>query len=197
MAKSNPQTDPSQADIREAYKIARAQMTFEEIQRASEKIVAKLFSSDVFSGANTIAVYIPTRSEVSTWQIIQRAWQLKMRVFAPVMQKTFTLRFRQFDDESELLKNETGLREPVDGDIVQAASLDLVLVPLVAFDPRKNRIGMGGGYYDRTFSFLRQSDVTIKPVLAGLAFDRQRVEEIAPNPWDIPLSCIFTESQEL
>ena len=89
------------------------------------------------------------------------------------------------------------MREPINGQSVQPDALDLVLTPLVAFDAQKNRIGMGGGYYDRTFSFLEQKPDAIKPVLAGLAFERQRVEKIPSNPWDIPLLHVFTESTEV
>ena len=197
MADSRHPNDRSQSDIRTACKKIRAQIPFEERQLASQKIADKIISSDLFLRATVIAVYIPTESEVDTWPIIKRAWQLKKRTFAPITQKTFTLSFRRFDNENELFTSKMGLREPINGQSVQPDALDLVLTPLVAFDAQKNRIGMGGGYYDRTFSFLEQKPDAIKPVLAGLAFERQRVEKIPPNPWDIPLLHVFTESTEV
>lgn len=197
MADSKHANDRSQSDIRTACKKIRAQIPFEERQLASQTIADKIISSDLFLHATDIAVYIPTESEVDTWPIIKRAWQMKKRTFAPIAQKTFTLSFRRFDNENELLTSKMGLREPINGQSVQPDALDLVLTPLVAFDAQKNRIGMGGGYYDRTFSFLEQKPDAIKPVLAGLAFERQRVEKIPSNPWDIPLLHVFTESTEV
>jgi 5-formyltetrahydrofolate cyclo-ligase len=83
---------------------------------------------------------------------------------------------------------------PDKGDVIAAHKLDLVLLPLVAFDDNRQRIGMGGGYYDRTFSFLRGRRQLLKPKLVGLAFACQKVPEIVASPWDIRLYCIITES---
>jgi len=196
MADSKRPDDRSQSDIRTACKNFRAQIPFEEQQLASQKIADKVISSDLFLRAIDIAVYIPMESEVDTWPIIKRAWQMKKRIFAPITRKTFTLSFRRLDNENELLTSKMGLREPINGQPIQPDALDLVLTPLVAFDAQKNRIGMGGGYYDRTFAFLKQKPDAVKPVLAGLAFEGQRVEKIPSNPWDIRLLHVFTESTE-
>jgi 5-formyltetrahydrofolate cyclo-ligase len=197
MVDTGSQADRSQAVIRAVCKNERARLAPGKRRQASRKIADKILSSSLFLNAKNIAVYIPMKSEVDTWPIIKRAWQLKKRVFAPIMQENFTLRFHQFDDESELFTNKMGFREPVDGRFIAANTLDLVFAPLVAFDSQKNRIGMGGGYYDRTFAFLGQNQPSTNPVLAGLAFECQRVEQIVANPWDIRLFSIFTESSEL
>jgi len=106
------------------------------------------------------------------------------------------MQFRQFDDESELFTNSFGLREPGHGRPARTDEFELVVVPLVAFDSHRNRIGMGGGYYDRAFSFLADNTEITKPALIGLGFDCQKVEVIRPNPWDIRLSQVFTETAE-
>ena len=64
--------------------------------------------------------------------------------------------------------------------------MDLVIVPLVAFDHNGNRIGMGGGYYDREFNYLKKEDSPSKPVLIGFAFDCQRFKKIEQDSWDVP-----------
>jgi len=196
MVDSTSPADPAQSAIRTACKNERARLAPDERRHASDKIAGKILSSTLFSSAKNIAVYVPMKSEVDTWPIIKRAWQLKKRIFAPIMQENYTLRFNQFDDESELSTNKMGLREPVNGQYLATDALDLVLVPLVAFDSQKNRIGMGGGYYDRTFAFLEKNRRGVKPILSGLAFECQRVEQIVPNPWDIRLFTIFTEFGE-
>jgi 5-formyltetrahydrofolate cyclo-ligase len=196
MVDSSSQADRSQSVIRTACKNERARLAPGKRRQASDKIACEILSSSLFLSAKNIAVYIPMKLEVDTWPIIKRAWQLEKRIFAPIMQENCTLRFHQFDDESELSTNKMGFSEPIDGRFIAADALDLVFTPLVAFDSQKNRIGMGGGYYDRTFAFLGQNQRSTKPVLAGLAFECQHVEQIAPNPWDIRLSSIFTESGE-
>ena len=70
--------------------------------------------------------------------------------------------------------------------------LDVVITPLVAFDEYGHRIGMGGGYFDRTFSFLGNRQSWFHPKLVGLAFACQKVEKIQPNPWDIRLFCTIS-----
>lgn len=160
----------------------------------SAKIATKIVNSDLFSEAKNIAVFVPMKTEVDTWPLIKCAWQQKKRTFAPITQKNSSLRFHEFTDESDLSTTKMGLREPVGDDYIQADELDLVLVPLVAFDPQNNRIGMGGGYYDRTFSFLKQNSGDSSPKLVGIAFECQRVERITPNPWDIRLLSVFTEA---
>ena len=193
MVSSQTSSERSQSTIRTACKKDRARISPQERQQASEEIAKKIVSSELFSTAANIAIYIPMKSEVDTWTLIERAWQLKKRIFAPITQKTSTLQFRQFDADSKFSTDNLGLSEPVAGDFIAAEKLDLVFTPVVAFDSQNNRIGMGGGYYDRTFSFLKKNSDIDKPVLVGIAFERQRVEKIAPNPWDIRLFSIFTE----
>jgi len=73
------------------------------------------------------------------------------------------------------------------------AALDIALVPLVAFDDYGRRLGMGGGYYDRTFAYLRHREHWRRPKLIGVAFEFQRVAELPAQPWDVPLDGIITE----
>ena len=112
----------------------------------------------------------------------------------PIVEKNRTLQFCELGPNSELTINRFGLHEPAGGRPIDAKRLDVVITPLVAFDDKCNRIGMGGGYYDRAFSFLRSRSLFRKPKLIGLAFDCQRVEHIPASPWDIPLFRIITES---
>ena len=72
-------------------------------------------------------------------------------------------------------------------------SLDVVLMPLVAFDESGNRLGMGGGFYDQTFSYKSRSGNVSKPFLIGVAYEFQRVDSLPTNWWDISLDGIVTE----
>jgi 5-formyltetrahydrofolate cyclo-ligase len=84
--------------------------------------------------------------------------------------------------------------EPGDaGDTIDARWLDLVLMPLVGFDADGNRLGMGAGFYDRKFAFLRHRRAWRRPLLLGIAFDAQRVERFDAALHDVPLWGVVTE----
>jgi 5-formyltetrahydrofolate cyclo-ligase len=148
----------------------------------------------VFSRSRNIACYLSIGNEVDTTPIILRAWRANKRIFAPIAGRHGQLTFREIRPDSKFTSGAFGIPEPVDGTILAARSLDLVITPVVAFDDKHNRIGMGGGYYDRTFSFLRGRTRYLRPKLVGLAFDCQKIEEITPNPWDIRVFRMVTES---
>jgi 5-formyltetrahydrofolate cyclo-ligase len=76
---------------------------------------------------------------------------------------------------------------------VRAQELDLILMPLVGFDDRGNRLGMGGGFYDRSLEFLRHRQHWRKPHLLGIAYDFQRVNGLTADPWDVPLQGVITD----
>ncbi len=118
---------------------------------------------------------------------------MKKRIFAPVIEKTFKMRFREINAATTLRTNNFGLIEPKNGSFAHPRALDVVIAPVVAFDSRNNRVGMGGGYFDRTFSFLRHRKMYFHPKLIGVAFDCQKVDEIPRNPWDIRLFSVVTE----
>lgn len=118
---------------------------------------------------------------------------MKKHVFAPIVKKNNVLQFQELQAKSILRRNNYGLFEPCDGPLINANGLDVVITPLVAFDHLNNRIGMGGGYFDRTFAFLKDRQSYFHPKLIGVAFACQKTEKIAPNPWDIGLFSIISE----
>jgi 5-formyltetrahydrofolate cyclo-ligase len=134
------------------------------------------------------------QDEVDTWLLIERAWRMKKRVFAPVVEKNFAMKFCEVTAKSTLVANRYGLPEARDGATIEPRALDVVVTPVVAFDADGNRIGMGGGYFDRTFFFLKNRQHLFHPKLIGLAFACQRVEKIAANPWDIRVFRVIDET---
>lgn len=189
-------TDPAtlKATIRAHAKRDRAKLTDEDRDFASLMIFENAVREHYFQRANLIASYLPAADEVDTWPLIERAWRMKKRIFAPVVEKNRSLEFREIRPDSELQTNRFGLFEPSRGRSIPARRLDLVFTPVVAFDNRCNRVGMGGGFFDRTFSFQATRAAFAKPKLVGLAFDCQRVEQIPASPWDIRLFQIISES---
>jgi 5-formyltetrahydrofolate cyclo-ligase len=169
-------------------------MSAENRASASRKICKTVTCSREFRAAKLIACYLSMPDEVDTRIIIERAWCANKRIFAPITRKTGEMFFREIRAETPLSSNKMGLWEPVSGEIISPRALQLVITPTVAFDNSNHRIGMGGGYYDRCFSFLRNRNRWIKPKLLGIAFRCQKVEKISPNIWDIRLYRTIDES---
>lgn len=105
--------------------------------------------------------------------------------------------FADYRPGEPLKKNVYGIPEPRmrNRRLRPPFALDLLLVPLVGFDSKCNRVGMGGGYYDRTLAYLRQRAHWRRPHLAGIAHECQRVEALESNPWDVPLDLVVTEER--
>lgn len=185
---------PDQIRLRREMRAARTAMTSFERQNASAKIVDSIVHSNWFQRAKSIACYLPMEEEVDTWLVIARAWRMKKRIFVPVVRKKSVMQFRELTSETPLFVTQYGLKEPREGKLISPQALDIVITPGVAFDIDGNRIGMGGGYYDRTFAFLRHRRHFIIPKLIGVAFACQRVGKITPNPWDIRVFSVIDET---
>ena len=180
--------------LRMDARAARRSMSSAERERASRHVADCFLNSRYFLVSDTIACYLSTWDEVDTSANIERAWSAKKRVFLPAISAHGKMTFHETLPGTAMTLNHFGLWEPVSGKVVDARDLDVVVTPLVAFDGERNRIGMGGGYFDRTFSFLRDRQHWLRPKLIGVAFSCQRVEKIPPNPWDIPVFRVFADS---
>lgn len=130
--------------------------------------------------------------------LIEIAWSRRMTCYLPVLDVLHPNRlwFTPYFPDTELLPNRFGIPEPkaVHRRRVPAWRLDMILVPLVAFDADGNRLGMGGGFYDQTLAYQHARACWTKPRLLGIAYDFQRVDRLPTDPWDIPLDGIATES---
>ena len=191
-AKTGPRS--ARIALRKRARDARAGLSVDDRARASEKIADTVVRSSWFRRSKFVACYLSMREEVDTWPLIDRAWRMKKRIFAPVVGKNSSMRFCEITAESTLVFNRYGIAEPEDGEFIAPRSLDVVITPVVAFDDECNRLGMGGGYFDRTFSFLKHRKFLFHPKLIGLAFSCQRVEKIAANPWDIRVFSVVDET---
>ena len=148
---------------------------------------------DIYRTSQHIAAYWAINGEIGLGPIIEHALDSGKNIYLPILDE-FDLRFAPYTRSTPLRVNRFKLEEPdvADSEMRAAAKLDLVLAPLVVFDADRNRIGMGGGYYDRTFEFRRTTDVR-KPALVGVAHELQRVGQLAPEPWDVRLDAVVTD----
>jgi len=150
-----------------------------------------------FLNGSRIACYLANDGEIDPEYIIQTAWRLRKQVYLPVLSPfQGKLYFAPYQAGMAMKLNRFDIWEPACRPVnwVTAWQLDLMLLPLVAFDECGNRLGMGGGFYDRTLSYLRRRQHWKAPKLLGAAHELQRIEPIAPEPWDIPLDLVVTEA---
>ena len=168
-------------------------MTTSERSAASRVICDRVLRSHEFMAARNIGCYLPTSDEVQVARIIQRAWRAQKRVLVPVTDSHGVMNFCEIGADTLQTRNDFNIWEPSSGLLVDARNLDIVITPVVAYDDENNRIGMGGGYYDRCFRFLRNRRKWLSPKLIGVAFECQKAKNIAPNSWDIPLYKVVSE----
>ncbi len=164
---------------------------------ASAGLLDQLRSIISFNSARTIAMYLVNDGEIDPARVMQWCWENAKIPTVPVVQgDSGILVFAEVTPKTRFRENRFGIREPVitQTRVVTARQLDLVLLPLVAFDQVGNRLGMGGGFYDRTFEFLANTDTT-RPELIGIAHEIQKVKQIHVEPWDIPLTTVVTDKQ--
>lgn len=126
---------------------------------------------------------------------MKRIWEAGKHCYLPVLKEGKTLKFVRYHENDNLAKNEHGIFEPV-GDLpcINTERLQLILMPLLAFDARGRRLGTGGGYYDRTLAFMFEKRVSqARPHLTGVAFSGQHCDRLPEDPWDIRLDSLITE----
>ena len=114
----------------------------------------------------------------------------------PVIGRGKQLRFAPWQSGDAVQPNRYGIPEPAaPGELLEPFQLDLVLVPLLGFDRRGNRLGHGGGYYDRSFAFLNEQVRPTEPLLVGIAYAFQELPEVDEEDWDVPLDFVATECE--
>ncbi len=173
---------------------ARESLTAQQRLVASDRISRNILASSLYRSARRVALYFATPFEVDVTAVILDAFATDREVFVPVLESPAEMRFARLVPDSAIAPNRFGIWEPDHrADRIDARQLDLVVTPLVAFDDRGNRMGMGAGFYDRSFRFLRRRSVWFHPKLLGAAFACQSVESIPTEAWDIPLFAVATE----
>jgi len=189
----------SKIDIRRSMRQRRAALSAADLRQAEGGLLRQLRNSPILRKARTIALYWPMRGEIGALPILQLPWSHRQRFFLPVLAGLHAteLRFAPFSVGTTLSKNRLGIPEP---EVPRrywksAAELDLLLLPLVAFDATGQRLGMGGGFYDRSLAALRHRRHWRRPRLVGVAHAFQEVRELPTEPWDIPLDAIATERE--
>jgi len=189
----------SKKDLRQQLRSHRQQLSSQQQKQASLDLCRQFLTLPLFINSQRIAVYLSNDGEVDLLPLINLAWSLQKTVYLPVLHPFHKgeLVFMRYEPEQALALNRFGIPEPVTPKDTRTPSwmLDIVLTPLVGFDAQGNRMGMGGGFYDRTFAFLKQNIRPRKPTMIGVAHECQKAKGLMIESWDIPMDWIMTDKK--
>lgn len=189
------------AQLRKAMRQKRRALSMQEREAFAQQLANRFSRSHLFRNSRHIACYMAADGEMNLMPLMQRAWHMGKTVYLPVLNGPHkqSLFFAPYEEDDALDLNRYRIPEPIISarERVSARELDLVLTPLVAFDSKGNRLGMGAGYYDRTFAYLKQRRHWIKPTLMGVAYAFQQVEQLPVQSWDVPLHGVITDAADI
>ncbi|MCH9666162.1 MAG: hypothetical protein K0U41_10015 [Gammaproteobacteria bacterium] len=206
--------------IRQAVKSRRNSLSRQEVQEKSLAICHNIKKHPSFTLAKKLGVYMANGQEVDLSYLLHDCWRLNKECYAPVIISNLNtaspvpkMTFNKFDCLPPTNKvgntnhnggnlwrpNIYGIQEPYKTTAITLWTLDAVFMPLVAFDERGGRLGMGGGYYDHTFAFCQgdKSDnmrFTKRPLLIGVAYGLQQLSNIPMETTDINMDYVVTEN---
>jgi len=189
-------SNQDRSSLRKALRQARRELTARQQQQASQDLLTKVLQADILPKSGCCAFYISNDGELSPDKIIQHCWNQGLNTSLPVLHPFSKghLLFLRYQHNSAMQHNKYGIAEPKCEvtNVVPLQQHKVIFTPLVGFDSKGNRLGMGGGYYDRTLASLKNVS-SIR--LIGLAHDCQQVEQLPCQSWDIPLNMIITPSR--
>lgn len=182
---------PESTLIRQEKRRYRQALSPIAISQASMKARHLLRELTVFQQAQTVAIYYPAQGELDPLPLLESCGDKRYALPLILTEPHNHLHFYCYDQHDILHANKFGIEEPepVADKRLQLEDIDLILVPMVAFDESKNRMGHGAGFYDRTLALIREA---ASPCLVGFAYEWQKVESLPAQPWDVPMDLIVT-----
>ena len=160
---------------------------------AARRIASHVARCFPFRPGQRVALYSPLPHELDVAPLARLARLHRCRIYLPRIIDRRKHRMSFVEARGALLPNRLGILEPRSARAISPRRLDLVFLPLVGFDASGMRLGMGGGYYDRAFAFLRLRTAWHRPKLIGLGFAMQRVAALTRAPHDLHLDAVVTE----
>ncbi len=183
-------------ELRKVLRLRRNNLSEETQAQAAVRLSRELTALPEWQQATHVAAYLANDGEVSLSDTITTAAAQNKIVSLPVLHpfNRQHLLFLHYHDNTILVNNRFNIAEPQlrCTDVIPFSRHDLILMPLTGFDEKGNRLGMGGGFYDRTLAPYRNA--ASRPLLAGIAHDCQQVDALPVEPWDFPLDLIITPS---
>ena len=194
---SHPDT-LSRTQLRKQLRAKRRALSVEQQQQASEGLALNLLKHPALHRARHIGIYLANDGEIDPQLYMDLARRRGINFYLPILHPIYPgkLVFSPYFDGVQLTANRFGIPEPPFPRSRRRPpwALDAVLFPLVGFDEQGGRLGMGGGFYDRTFAFSRIRPA-MAPKMIGLAHEFQKVAELPIEPWDVPLHGVVTDKR--
>lgn len=190
-----PNTTQDRAALRRQLRQRRREIPAGERIAAAEQLAGRLLALPFFPAEGYVAGYWAMDGEIAL-----HVWQLRLPAglvyCLPVLHED-RLRFAPWRPGDPLVSNRYGIPEPdlAPDSLLEAEAMALVVAPLVGFDARGHRLGMGAGWYDRSFAFRRGR--AAPPWLVGAAFAAQQIDDLPSEPWDVPLDAVCSERDSL
>ena len=189
--------DLSRSALRRQLRQARRQLSPTQQRLAARELYRQLAQHPVFRRARHIAFYLPNDGEIDPRPLMLEAQRRGKATYLPVLNAWPRTRmvFQRIMPNERLRPNRFGIAEPAFRLNRQRRiwTLDLVLMPLVGFDEHGGRLGMGGGFYDRSLAYRGRRKNGHKPTLLGLAHECQKVDRLPLEPWDVSLQATVTD----
>ncbi|QBG47077.1 5-formyltetrahydrofolate cyclo-ligase [Verrucomicrobia bacterium S94] len=167
----------------------RAALDAEWLKTASASLIRQFRSLDIFKTSKTVALYKAIGGEVNLEPLFEHCWSLGKRTAIPVFNANSRVyEMAEISSSTQFRTGNYGIPEPVSPERLPLSAINLIIVPGVAFDLAGNRLGRGGGYYDRMLSVFSGSTV-------GVCFDFQWLETVPVDPHDQPVDFVVTETK--
>ncbi|MFT3790283.1 MAG: 5-formyltetrahydrofolate cyclo-ligase [Rudaea sp.] len=188
---------PDPVALRTQMRTRRAGLSAAERVAAANGVAISLDALPEFHVDQRIAGYWAVGGEMPLHAAVARLNARGQQYCLPIVGKDRRLRFALLKPGANLKPNRYGIPEPecAAADLLAPDDIDLVLLPLTAFDRSGRRIGMGGGWYDRSFAFLRDVPRPAQPLLVGIGYAFQEVATLPARDWDVALDFIATENE--
>lgn len=185
--------------LRQHKRQLRRQLSDSDQRLHANEVARHIATLPQFRRSQRIALYFSADGEIDTTPLLDQLRHLSKKSFYPALHNRPAplLWFIEHRLGEPLINNRFSIPEPSIRlrQPTKPWALDLLIMPLVAFDANCNRLGMGGGYYDRTLAYLKRRHYWHKPVLIGIAHECQRVANLESEAWDIPLDAVVTEKK--
>lgn len=184
--------------LRQSLRKQRNTLSSKQRLEAAKRATHHLLRAPWLQRKAHVGVFLSSDGELPTEPLIAALHARGHHLYLPVLAQPFPhpMLFAPWAPEEPLKPNRYRILEPINRQYRHGCQLDVVITPLVAFDAQGHRLGMGGGYYDRTFA-CRKNGARKKsgtPLLIGWAYAFQQVDALPTQPWDVPLDGVVTEN---
>ena len=179
----------TKAELRKLIAAKRRALDLPWLKTASAEVVQNFQTLKAFQAAETVALYKAIQGEVILEPLFETCWKLGKRTCIPVFNSDLKIYLMaEITAETEFITGHYGIQEPASTDLTPVEDIDLMAVPGVMFDPAGNRLGRGGGYYDRLLE-------KFSGISAAVAFDFQIIDAIPVDPHDIPVDFLISQTK--